>query len=362
MHKWIYLDHAAVSPLPRVSVNAISAWSADVSANGDAFWPDWGEKVEDARREAALILGAEPSDVALVRNTTHGINCVAEGYPWKEGDNVVILEDEFPANQYPWLLLADRGVETRRVPVADAKVDLDRIADACDARTRIVSMSWVGFSNGWRIDPAEVAALVHDRGALFHLDAIQALGVFPIDVEAAKVDFVSADSHKWMLGPEGAGVFYLRKEHLDLLRPIGVGWNSVTGAHDFSVINADWKNDATRYEGGSQNMVGMIGMGASLKLLNRFGQEAIGKRIVEVTTYACRRLEEMGAEIHVNRQPGHESGIILFDLPGRDLPAVREKCLEAGIVLSCRAGRLRISPHAYNTEEEVDRLVEVLKM
>ena len=202
--------------------------------------------------------------------------------------------------------------------------------------------------------------MVHGQGALFHLDAIQGLGIFPINVEAAKVDFVSADSHKWMLGPEGAGVFYLRKEHLDLLCPIGVGWNSVTGAHEFSTINADWKQDATRYEGGSQNMVGMIGMGASLKLLNRFGQEAIGERIVEVTTYACRRLEEMGAEIKVNRQPGHESGIILFDLPGRDLPAVREKCLEAGIVLSCRAGRLRISPHAYNTEEEVDRLVEVL--
>lgn len=358
--KWAYFDHAAVAPLPGVVSGVIAQWAEDAAENGDVPWLEWNAQVERTRAEAAAMLGAECQHVALLRNTTHGINCVAEGYPWQRGDNVVTLADEFPTNQYPWLLLAAQGVETRRVPVEDARVDLNRIAAACDARTRIVSLSWVGFSNGWRIDVGEAAELVHSRGALLHLDAIQALGVFPLDVRAAKIDFLSADGHKWMLGPEGAGVFYLRPEHLDLLKPVGVGWNSVVGAHDFSVIQADWRKDATRYEGGSQNMVGMIALGESLKLLNRFGQAALGERIVQITTYACRRLQEIGAEIHVNRQPGHESGIVLFDLPGRDPQALRKDCLDAGIVLSHRAGRLRISPHAYNTEEEVDRLIEVL--
>jgi selenocysteine lyase/cysteine desulfurase len=148
---------------------------------------------------------------------------------------------------------------------------------------------------------------------------------------------------------------------LDLLQPTGVGWNSVVGAHEFSKIDAEWKPDARRYEGGSQNMVGMIALGESLKLLNRFGRAAIGERVVQVTAYACHRLEEVGAVIHVNRQRGHESGIVLFDLPGHDLEAFRQRALDAGIVLSCRAGRLRISPHAYNTEEEIDRLIEEIR-
>ncbi len=182
--RWAYFDHAAVSPLPRASTDAIANWARDATSNGDVSWPDWNTQVERTRAEAAAMLQTDPANVALLRNTTHGINCVAEGFPWKRGDNVVILADEFPTNQYPWLLLAARGVETRRVEVEGARVDLKRVAEACDSRTRIVSLSWVGFSNGWRIDPGEVAELAHTQGALFHLDAIQALGVFPLDVRS----------------------------------------------------------------------------------------------------------------------------------------------------------------------------------
>ncbi len=172
--------------------------------------------------------------------------------------------------------------------------------------------------------------------------------------------FLSADGHKWLLGPEGAGVFYCRRENLDRLRPVGLGWNSVVHAHDFHRIELVLKPTAQRYEGGSQNMVGFLALGESLRLLGRFGPEAIGRRVLEVTELACRRLTEAGATIQSDRRPGHASGIVLFDWPDEDPQAVRRRCLARGVVLSCRSGRLRISPHAYNNADDVERLVAAL--
>ncbi len=175
------------------------------------------------------------------------------------------------------------------------------------------------------------------------------------------VDFLAADGHKWLLGAEGAGVFYIRREHLDLLRPLGLGWNSVKGAHDFNRIELDLKDSAQRYEGGSQNVAGFIALGASLELLMQFPAQARAARVLEITDLACRRLQELGAVILSDRaREENNSGIVLFELPGRDPQEVRRKCLEKGVILSCRAGRLRISPHAYNDESDVDRLIEAI--
>jgi selenocysteine lyase/cysteine desulfurase len=306
------------------------------------------------------MIGAEPTEIALIRNTTEGINLVAEGFPWRAGDNCVTLCDEFPSNQYPWMHLADRGVETRRVSTDRGTVDLDRLAAACDRRTRIVTLSWVGYSSGWRNDLDRVAEIAHRCGAYLFLDAIQGLGVFPLDLGRTPIDFLAADGHKWLLGPEGAGVFFLRREHLDLLRPVGVGWNSVEHAADFSRIELIFKDSAARYEGGSQNIAGMIALSASVKLLAQFGPNALGRRILEITDLACERLTGIGAVVRSDRRAKHKSGIVAFDLPGRDPEAVRRRCLERGIVLSCRSGRLRISPHGYNNSADVDRLLEAL--
>ncbi|MBN1587997.1 MAG: aminotransferase class V-fold PLP-dependent enzyme [Pirellulales bacterium] len=358
--RWAYMDHAAVAPLPEPARAAVLRWVDDASTNGDAHWPDWSSQVDAVRTTAARMLGCGEEEIALVKSTTEGINFVAEGYPWKPGDNVVTLADEFPANQYPWMNLADRGVETRRVPTERGQVDLDRLTAAMDERTRILTVSWVSFSSGWRNDVDRLARLAHDRGALLFLDAIQALGVFELNVVKTPVDFLAADGHKWMLGPEGAGLFYLRREHLDQLRPLGVGWHSVVHAHDFTRIELDLRRDASRYEGGSQNMVGMIALGESLKLLNSYGQAALSRRIIEMTDLACRRLDEIGATIATDRQPGHESGIVVFELPGRDSHELAKQCFNRDVILSCRSGRLRISLHAYNNEEDVGRLVDAL--
>jgi selenocysteine lyase/cysteine desulfurase len=203
--------------------------------------------------------------------------------------------------------------------------------------------------------------MVHGKGALLFLDAIQGLGVFPLDVCRTPIDFLASDGHKWLLGPEGAGIFYLRREHLDLLRPIGVGWNSVVQDHDFTRIELSLKPSAERYEGGSMNVVGFIGLNASLELLLRYGQKAISQRVLEITDLACRRLTDAGATIDSDRSGACRSGIVSFRLPGRDPDFLRKQCLQRRVVLSCRAGRLRISPHAYNNASDIERLVDALR-
>jgi cysteine desulfurase/selenocysteine lyase len=359
--RWAYFDHAAVAPLSGPAQAEIVRWSEDAACNGDTGARAWYGRIEEVRGLAAGMIGARPEEIALVGNTTAGINLVAEGYPWQAGDNVVTRADEFPSNQYPWMNLAARGVETRRVPVDGTDRDLERLAAACDRRTRIVTLSWVTYSTGWRHDLQQIARIAHDCGALLFLDAIQGLGVFPLDVGRTPVDFLAADGHKWLLGPEGAGVFFTRREHLELLRPLGVGWNSVVHEHDFSRIELRLKETAVRYEGGSPNTAGILGLGASLELLCGPGLEAIARRVVGLTDEACRRLEEIGAVIASDRREACKSGIVAFELPGRDPAELRRRCLEKQVVLSCRAGRLRISPHAYNDDDDLDRLIAALR-
>ena len=228
-----------------------------------------------------------------------------------------------------------------------------------------MSASWVGYVSGWRLDVKQLADFCHSREVLFFLDAIQGLGVFPLDVRESGVDFFAADGHKWLLGPEGAGVFYCRREHLDLLRPLGVGWNSVQQGGDYNRIELNLRDTARRYEGGSQNMVGMLGLGASLNLLQELGvgpsQSPIADRVLAITDETCTRLEEIGTTLLSPRVAGHTSGIVTFSLPGHEAHHVRNRLQEAGIVARCRGGGVRISPHGYATHEDVDRLIEVLR-
>jgi selenocysteine lyase/cysteine desulfurase len=360
-----YLDNAAVAPLPAPARDAVVQWATEASTKGDTVWPQWAQRVEDARSVAASLIHATTEEIAFVGNTTAGISLVAEGYPWQEGDNVVVLGNEFPSNVYPWMNLQTRGVETRRVPVDGAEVDLDRLAAACDRRTRILAISWVGYATGWRIDVPQVVEMAHDQGVLVFLDAIQGLGVFPLNVRESGVDFLAADGHKWLLGPEGAGLLYVRREHLDRLRALGVGWHSVVHDHDFTHIELNLKPTAARYEGGSPNMCGVLGFGASLRMLADFGlgptASPLADRVLAITDYACQRLAQIGAVIVSQRSARHSSGIVTFDVPGRDLQAERRRCLKAGVVLSYRGGCLRISPHAYADEDDIERLVHVLE-
>jgi cysteine desulfurase/selenocysteine lyase len=360
-----YFDHAAVAPLPAPTRKAIHDWLAQATEEGDVVWGQWARRLEEVRQTAARLVGARPGEVALVPNTTTGISLVAEGFPWQAGDNVVTLANEFPSNQYPWMHQSSKGIEIRRVPVTGGVVDLDQLAASCDKRTRIVSVSWVGYATGWRINVHAVAELCRRVGCLFFLDAIQGLGVFPLDVHADGVDFLAADGHKWLLGPEGAGLLFVRQEHLQLLRPLLVGWNSVTQGSDYTRIELNIRQEAARYEGGSQNMIGFAGLGASLDLLTSLGvgpqHSPVAEQVLSITDYACERLLELGAKLHAPRQPGHCSGIVTFELPGHDPNDIRRRLEAAQIIVRCRAGGVRISPHGYATRAEVDRLIDELQ-
>ncbi|HTM53610.1 MAG TPA: aminotransferase class V-fold PLP-dependent enzyme [Pirellulales bacterium] len=357
---WAYFNHAAVAPLPFRTQQAITSFAEQATVDGDTRWQSWSRGVGRARTLATQMLGCDEAEVALVHSTTEGVTLVAEGFPWRAGDNIVTLENEFPSNQYPWMNLESRQVETRRVSTRDGRLDLAALEDACDARTRIVSVSWVGYLSGWRADLAEVLAVAKRKGALLFVDAIQGLGVFPLNVKEIPIDFLAADGHKWLLGPEGAGVFYLRREHLELLRPIGVGWHSVVHAADYGRIELNLRATAARYEGGTQNMVGFIGLASSLELLARYGPAKIGERVVAITDEACERLRAAGAQKLSPRESGHRSGIVSFELPGRDALEFKKRCLERGVVVSARSGRVRLAAHAYNSSDDIGRLIEAI--
>lgn len=361
-----YFDHAAVGPLTLPASVAIQEWCAEATYTGDMNWPKWNHRVTRLRRLAASLVNASPTEIAIVPNTTAGINFVALGLEWKDGDNIVLPASEFPSNLYPWKSLERFGVEFREVPLtANHEVDLDGIAAACDSRTRIVTCSWVGFASGYRIDVAKLAEIAHSNGAYFFLDAIQGLGVFPLDVKSCEVDFFAADGHKWMLGPEGAGLFYVSEAMLDKLAPQMIGWGSVTNPFDYSSPKLEIKPDASRYEGGSMNMVGVAGLLASLELLHQQGlshsTSLVADHVLNVTDYLCDRLLGIGASIKSVREAKHASGIVSFDIEGLPLVEVRKHLLQRGIVTSCRGGWLRCAAHAYNDTADVDRLCETIQ-
>jgi cysteine desulfurase/selenocysteine lyase len=358
--RWAYFDHAAVAPPSGRARRALVEWADDLASNGDVHEPQWTSRVEAARRSAGRLLGADPLDVAFVKNTSEGIGIVAEGFPWQAGDNVVTAADEYPSNLYPWMNLAARGVELRMVPGRAGRILLDDVRAAIDQRTRLVSLSFVEYATGFRNDLDAVGALCRERGVLFFVDAIQGLGVLPLDVGRTPVDFLAADGHKWLLGPEGAAIFHARRDLVERLHPVGVGWNSVVHCRDFSRIDFRLKPHAGRWESGTLNVGGIVGLGASVDLLLEAGLDAIAARVLELTDYLCERARQTGLEVFSSRLPGEASGIVSLVLPGGDVASAVRRCRAAGVVINQRAGRLRISPHAYNTRDEIDRLMELL--
>lgn len=362
--RWAYFDHAAVGPLTRAASAAIQRYCTQVVESGDVNWPQWAAGVEQTRALAAELIGARAEEIALVHSTTEGITMVSEGLDWRPGDNVVIPAGEFPTNIYPWLHLQNRGVEVRQVAMPDVVWDYQRLADACDQRTRLISCSWVGYANGFRCDPAIVSQIARQVGAYFLLDAIQGLGVFPLDVKAAGVDFLAADGHKWMLSPEGAGLAYIRHDLLDRLRPNIAGWNSVVGRFDFHNVALQFRTEAARYEAGAQNMVGQLAFGGSLETLRRAGLSttnwALADQVLHSVSVLTEQLRDLGAEV-LELPMNVRSGIVMFQLPGHDPMSVRQTLLDEGVVVSCRGGRLRVAIHAYNNDSDFARLLGVLE-
>lgn len=364
--RWAYFDHAAVAPLSTPAQMRMIAFADEAAETATTLWPQWSKGVEAFREGLARWMGASPAEIAMIPNTSHGINLVAEGFPWKPGDNVVTFEGEFPSNRLPWDNQKAKGVEVRTVYCPNGAVDLDRVAEQIDEKTRIVAISWVGYASGYRVDLDALTDLVHSRGALLFVDAIQAMGIYPIDVRRTPIDFLAADGHKWMLGPEGAGFAYIRSEHLDLLRCTHVGWHSVRNAADFMHAKLDLRPDAARFEAGSANMVGLLSLAQSADMFWQVGQahgaEAIATRVLQRTETVVERLQKAGAKV-LNRWPEpHRSSIVVFDVPGVSAAQVRSVGLQQDVVLSCRGGGVRASIHVYNDDQDIDRLIQVVEV
>ena len=368
--RWAYLDHAAVGPLSAPATQAIRQFADQASLDGDTVWPSWAAEIERLREKTAGLIGAEKSEVCMVPNTSTGINLVAEGWPWKAGDNVILPDGEFPSNLFPWMNQASRGVELKIIPRRGEIVDVEDLINAIDGSTRMIAVSWVGYASGYRVDLETLVAKAHERGVLVFLDAIQGLGLYELDVQKVPVDFLAADGHKWLLGPEGAGVAMIRQQHQDQMRCTNVGWSSVKNSFNYAEPQLQLRDTAARFEPGSANMVGIAALSASMEIFRQVrkhhGEASIGERIVQLSNLLTEKLAEIGVASRMSAAPdawgsSNQSGIVTFDVPSCEPAEVRRRCLVEDVVVSCRGGGVRASIHAYNNENDLQRLVDVVE-
>ncbi len=372
-----YLNHAAVAPLSRRARQAMEAFLAEATEYGAWSGETWMAGYQACRQSLARLLTARAEDIALLKNTTEGMATVALGLDWRPGDRIVTAACEFPANIYPWLALRERGVQVEFVPHGPLGVDLEALRRQARS-AKLVALSLVQYLSGARLDVAAVGQICRETGALFFLDAIQGLGAFPVRAADSGVHFLAADGHKWLAGPEGAAVFYVHPEALPLLTPRVVGWMSVAPWADFSaaarLANAGagrsgaplpWQTDASRFECGTLNTLGLRGLSAAVDLLLEVGGAAIERQILALTRQLAAGLRERGAEIHGPRgETGAPeaacSGIVSFRLPRQDSPALLARLRRANICCAERQGYIRCAPHFYNSPEEIGRLLAAL--
>ncbi len=357
--KYIYLDHAGVSPLPlRVSA-AIETFLSAATNAGAFYYPKWSQQVAGIRGACARLVHARPEEIAFVKSTSHGLSIVAQGLDWKPGDNVLVYEKEFPSNIYPWLNLQRKGVVVKIIPSRDGRIIIDDIEKLIDPRTRLLALSSVQYANGFRIDLKNVGGLCRNKNVLFCVDAIQSLGVIPMDVKECNIDFLSADGHKWLLGPEGIGLFYCRKELVERIDPPLLGWKSVQNEFDFDHPDFALKTNAQRFEEGSMNLLGIFGLGAAIALLSEVGIDMIEERVLGLGDVIIREAERKGYSLLTPKTRKERGGNITF-AGAFDPAATRDNLREKGIMVNARGGGLRVSPHFYNTEEEIVALFHAL--
>ena len=361
LKEYAYFGWAATSPLSTRVADAMLRHVSETRDEGAARYRDWYQTYEAVRREAGVLGGASADEIALLKNTSEGLSTVAFGFAWKSGDNLLLPRGEFPANLYPWLALRERGVEVRRIePDAQGRFTAADVERLMDDRTRLVALSWVNYSTGFRVDLRAIGELCRSRGIFFCVDVIQGLGVLPLDVAAMRIDAFCADGHKWLCAPEGLAVFYLRHEWLDRVQPASRGWWCVTQPARFDLEDQPLADTARRFECGTLPTTNAYGMREALALVNATGIEHIAARVHELTAKLIHRLRENGAE--VVRADGNDewSGIVSFGVPGQDPRKLALELERRKIIVTPRGGRLRAAVHAWNDEGDLARLLKAL--
>lgn len=355
-----FQNHAAAAPLCRRAAEAVRRYVKHTEDNAylrGGFY----KHVDRVRQQVARLIHANADEIAFTKNTSEGLSFVANGLSWQTGDNVVITNAEFPANVYPWQALRSVGVQVRMVLEEDGRIPLERILEAINSRTRLVSISSVQFASGYRTDLATLGEFCQSKGVFLCVDAIQSLGVFPIDVRAMNIDFLAADGHKWLCAPEGSGIFFVRKEIQGYLRPTTIGWMSMKEPFRYGKYQFEFADSARRYEAGSYNFAGIFGLGGALELIPEIGLENISGRLIALTRRLVEGLRDKGYRIVSSRTPTEASAIVAFVSDVHDHEQIQRHLeSEHRVVIAVRCGRLRASPHYYNTEREIDQLVEIL--
>jgi cysteine desulfurase/selenocysteine lyase len=352
----IYLNHAAVSPLPRRVAKAMKDFADDACDFGSMHYDTWLAACEGVRVLGARLIGAHRDEIALVKNTSEGICAIAGGLEWKPGDRVVAFREEFPANYYPWKRLESRRVQVEWLSATDP---LDRIEEACRG-AKLLAISFVQYLSGLRANVKAIGEICRDAGCFFFVDAIQGLGAFPLNVDEAHIDALAADGHKWLLGPEGCGLLYVRREWQDRIEPIEFGWTNTAHFADYASRDMTLRSDAGRYECGTLNMIGCSGLQAALELILEADPVQIGPTVTARADEIAAGARAKRYEILGDRNPETASGIVSIRHPSLDGRLIVSRLRENGISAAPRQGWIRFSPHFYISPEDIANVVEAL--
>ncbi len=354
--EYIYLNHAAVAPLSLRAATAMRQLADDCLLHGSYHYDRWMGVYAGLRSAAARLIKAKPTEIALVKNTSEGVATVALGIDWQAGDKIVAFLEEFPANYYPWKRLEERGIHVEWLSIHDP---LERIDEACRG-AKLLAVSFVNYLSGHRVDLQEIGRICHGHGTFFFVDAIQGLGVFPIDVEACHIDALAADGHKWLLGPEGCGILYVRQDCQDAIFPMEFGWTNVARYADYASRDMTLRPDAGRYECGTLNTIGCFGLHAAIEFLLDVGVEHIAPLVQALGDQIAQGVTARGYELAAPRSPQTGAGIVSFRKPGADPRLIVHQLRQRGILAAPRQGWVRASPHFYISPEDIETFLAVL--
>ena len=361
--KKIFLAHAAVTALPKCAADAMAEY-AYASCDDQQEFDSFITAMKETRQLAGKLIGAKPSEIALLGPTSLGLSLFANGINWNPGDEVICYHDDYPANVYPWMDLQRKGVNVRFLaPETPGEITPQLVASTITDKTRLVALASCHFLTGYRIDIDAIGKMLGERDILFSLDAIQTCGAFPTSVE--HVDFLSADAHKWLLGPMAIGIVYVKEKNMDLLRPSLLGAWNVQSPDYITQNEIRFHPTARRYEPGVLNASGIVGFRAVLELLNNVGIQTISRRLQELNNHLVEGLEALNCKILGPSEEKNSSGITTFSLPTGHAPDIFRHLAKSGVIASCRKDRngndlLRFSPHFYNSEEEITQALEIL--
>jgi len=359
----LYLNHAAVAPWPRCTSDVVVRFARENAETGPADYRNWIKREKELRGMLAALTGASSeNDIALLKNTTEGISLVAWGIDWRPGDNIVLPASEFPSNRLPWLAQAAQGVEIREIDIRAADNAENALLDAMDENTRLLSVSAVQWNDGFRLDLTRLGAACRAANVLFFVDAIQQLGALAMDVEACHIDFLAADAHKWLLGPEGIAVFYCRDSARPQLRLLQQGWHMYDNPWSFHRQDPEPSATARRFEAGSPNSLGQAAFHASLGLLLSEGMDQVSERILGNTDFLIKRLSGLqGINLSSRTEAQRRSGIVCFTHDSISPGTLNHRLAEAGVTCAVRGDSVRLSPHFYQDETDLAEFVRVLE-